>query len=247
MNRGIQVLSLVIGVIGGSPLVELSRLTKNIEGCILAKLDYLNPGFSKKDRVARQIIEDALEAGELRPRQMVVELTSGNMGTGLAIVCGVLGHPFVAVMSKGNSIERALMMKALGAEVILVDQHPDSVSGQVSGQDLEKVAVRTEELVKQRAAFQADQFTHRGGFRAHYLHTGPEFWAQSGESIEVFCDFVGSGGTLAGCSRFLRNRTELYVVLPSSRHLRWHSRVQRLVTQDTASKGVVTPCLNWSF
>src|SRR5918993_3889217 len=112
----------VLGAIGNTPLVELSRLTRGLEGRILAKLEYLNPGFSKKDRIALQMIEEAQSAGELRPGQTIVELTSGNTGTGLAIVCAVKGYQFVAVMSKGNSMEPARMMKALGAEVILIDQ-----------------------------------------------------------------------------------------------------------------------------
>src|SRR5271167_576637 len=95
----------VIEAIGETPLVELSRTTRNVEGRILAKLEYLNPGYSKKDRIALQIIQDALTDKILSPGQTVVELTSGNTGTGLAIVCGILGYPFVAVMSKGNSKE----------------------------------------------------------------------------------------------------------------------------------------------
>ena len=102
-----------IEAIGNTPLVDLSRITRDIDGRILAKLEYLNPGYSKKDRIARQIIEDAEASGELKPGQTVVELTSGNTGTGLAIVCAVKGYPFVAVMSKGNSPERARMMRAL--------------------------------------------------------------------------------------------------------------------------------------
>lgn len=81
----------------------------------MAKLEYLNPGFSKKDRVAKQLVLDAKKSGELQDGQTVVELTSGNTGTGLAIVCQIYGHPFIAVMSRGNSTERAAMMKALGA------------------------------------------------------------------------------------------------------------------------------------
>ena len=106
--------------------MELGRLTKGMPGRIVAKLDYLNPGFSKKDRIARQIIEEAAASGELTPGQTVVELTSGNTGTGLAIVCAILGYPFVAVMSAGNSVERARMMQALGATVVLVPQAPGS-------------------------------------------------------------------------------------------------------------------------
>ena len=134
-----QILPSVIEAIGETPLVELSRMTRGLQGRILAKLDYLNPGFSKKDRIARQIIEDAEASGELQLGQTVVELTSGNTGTGLAIVCAVKGYPFVAVMSRGNSTERARMMRSLGAEVVLVEQLPGSQPGQVSGGDLELV------------------------------------------------------------------------------------------------------------
>ncbi|MBL4767190.1 MAG: pyridoxal-phosphate dependent enzyme [Rhodobacteraceae bacterium] len=114
----------IIDVIGRTPSVWLDRMVakRGLSGRILAKLDYLNPGFSKKDRAAKSIIEVAETAGALRPGQTVVELTSGNMGTGLAIVCGIKGYPFVAVMSRGNSPERAQMMRAFGAEVVLVEQ-----------------------------------------------------------------------------------------------------------------------------
>jgi len=193
-------LASAVEAIGETPLVELSRITRGLAGRILAKLDYLNPGFSKKDRIARQIIEDAEAEGRLKPGQAVVELTSGNTGTGLAIVCGVKGYPFVAVMSKGNSPERARMMSALGAEVVLVDQSPGSKPGQVSGNDLERVERETQRIVLERRAFRADQFRLAGNFRAHYLHTGPEFLKQSGGGIDAFCDFVGSGGSFAGCA-----------------------------------------------
>lgn len=189
-----------IEAIGSTPMVELSRMTKGLDGRIVAKLEYLNPGFSKKDRIARQLIEDAENNGDLLPGQTVVELTSGNTGTGLAIVCGVKGYPFVAVMSKGNSSERARMMAALGAEVVLVDQLPNSMHGQVSGGDLELVEAKAKELTKSRKAFRADQFEREGNFRAHYLHTGPEFIEQSKGTIQAFCDFVGTGGTFAGCA-----------------------------------------------
>ncbi len=200
MSRENFLISSTIDAIGSTPLVELSRLTKNLDGRLWAKLDHLNPGYSKKDRIARQIIEDAESDGDLKPGQTVVELTSGNTGTGLAIVCGIKGYPFVAVMSKGNSIERARMMIALGAEVVLVDQQPNSTPGQVSGGDIELVEIRTQELVNERNAFRADQFRLAANFRAHYLHTGPEIIKQSKGIIEGFCDFAGTGGTFAGCA-----------------------------------------------
>ncbi|MCB1367564.1 MAG: cysteine synthase family protein [Rhodobacteraceae bacterium] len=194
----------VIGAMEGSPLVALDRLTGalGLEGRILAKLDYLLPGFSKKDRAARRIIEDALAAGDLAPGQVVVELTSGNMGTGLAIVSAVLGHPFVAVMSAGNSAERARMMRALGAEVVLVPQAPGSRPGEVSGADLDLVEEAAQAITIERRAFRADQFARSGNPAAHFDATAPEIWDQSGGAVTAFCDFVGSGGTLAGCARF---------------------------------------------
>ncbi|KAI9041798.1 tryptophan synthase beta subunit-like PLP-dependent enzyme [Aspergillus affinis] len=121
--------------IGNTPLVCLDRLTTSVglEGTIVAKLDYLNPGGSKKDGVALGIIEEAERLGTIKPGQTVVELTSGNTGTGLSIVCAVKGYPFISVMSRGNSVERARMMSALGAEVVPVDRAPGSIPGQVSG------------------------------------------------------------------------------------------------------------------
>jgi cysteine synthase len=208
-----------VEAIGGTPLVELSRFARGSGGRILAKLESLNPGFSKKDRIARQIVEDAEADGTLAPGQTVVELTSGNTGTGLAIVCAVKGHPFVAVMSRGNSPERARMMRALGAEVVLVDQAPESRVGEVSGRDLDLVEQAAQRLTVERDAFRADQFRHAGNFRAHYLHTGPEILEQSGGAFDAFCDFAGSGGTFAGCAAAFRDRNpavRCYVVEPDN-------------------------------
>ncbi|MEM9250449.1 MAG: cysteine synthase family protein [Pseudomonadota bacterium] len=199
----------ILDAIGNTPLVRFDRLTRQYgcEGTLLAKLDHLNPGFSKKDRAALGVIEDAERSGTLAPGQTVVELTSGNMGTGLAIVCGIKGYPFVAVMSKGNSPERARMMAALGAEVILVEQVPGSQLGAVSGADLAEVDRVATEITRERGAFRADQFRRSGNPDAHERTTGPELWAQSGGRLDAFCDFVGSGGTLAGIATFLRAKT----------------------------------------
>ncbi len=217
MSREKLLIPSTIDAIGSTPLVDLSRIAKGLDGRLLAKLDHLNPGYSKKDRIARQIIEDAEISGELKPGQTVVELTSGNTGTGLAIVCGIKGYPFVAAMSKGNSIERARMMSALGAEVVLVDQHPDSTPGQVSGGDLELVETRAQELVNERTAFRADQFKLKANFRAHYLHTGPEMIKQSKGIIQGFCDFAGTGGTFAGCAAAFKEQdpaVQCFIVEP---------------------------------
>ena len=213
-----KLLPSVVEAIGDTPLVELSRLTQDVDGRIFAKLDHLNPGFSKKDRIARQIIKEAEADGSLAPGQTVVELTSGNTGTGLTIVCGVKGYPFVAVMSRGNSMERAVMMRSLGAEVVLVDQAPASTPGQVSGADLQLIEAETQRLVKDRSAFRADQFRLAGNFRAHYENTGPEFLAQSNYQVGAFCDFVGTGGSFAGCAAAFKEHDasiKCYVVEPA--------------------------------
>ena len=212
-------LSSVIEAIGNTPLVRLDRLVRarGLSGTILAKLDYLNPGFSKKDRAAKGLIEEAERNGSLAPGQTVVELTSGNMGTGLAIVCAIKGYPFVAVMSKGNSPERARQMTALGAEVVLVDQLPDSIPGQVSGDDLALVEDTAWRITTERGAFRADQFHRAGAWLAHYHTTGPEIWEQSGGAIDAFADFAGTGGTYAGVTRFLKERNpaiRCYLVEP---------------------------------
>ncbi|NRB30094.1 MAG: cysteine synthase family protein [Rhizobiaceae bacterium] len=203
-----QPLPSILDAIGNTPLVRLDRLTQHYgcDGTILAKLDHLNPGFSKKDRAALGVIEAAERDSSLQPGQCVVELTSGNMGTGLAIVCGIKGYPFVAVMSKGNSPERARMMAALGAEVVLVDQLPESRPGEVSGADLAEVDKVASRLTEERGAFRADQFQRLGNPHSHAATTGPEIWQQSGQSVDAFCDFVGSGGTLAGTAHYLRQQ-----------------------------------------
>lgn len=211
-------LSSVLGAIGNTPLVELSRLTRGLEGRILAKLEYLNPGFSKKDRIALQMIEEAEADGTLQSGQTVVELTSGNTGTGLSIVCAVKGYPFVAVMSKGNSMERARMMKALGAEVVLIDQLPESKPGQVSGGDLALVEEAAQRITEERNAFRADQFHLESSARGHYLHTVPEILQQANGQIDVFCDFVGTGSSFGGCAAAFKEHNPsilCYIVEPA--------------------------------
>jgi cysteine synthase A len=212
-----EIFSSITEAIGNTPMVALDRLTESLDGQILAKLEYLNPGYSKKDRAALGIIEQAEQTGDLSPGQPVVELTSGNMGTGLAMVCSVRGYPFIAVMSRGNSSERARMMRALGAEVILVDQADDSVAGEVSGEDLALVEKAARSITIERGAFRANQFFHQGNPQSHYRHTGPEIWQQSGGKLSAFCDFAGSGGSFAGVSRYLREQhtgIQCYLVEP---------------------------------
>ncbi len=201
-----KILSSVYEAIGNTHMVHLSRIAAyyGVSGNIYAKMEYLNPGFSKKDRPALQMIEEAEQSGKLAPGQPVVELTSGNTGTGLSIVCAAKGHPFIACMSEGNSTERARMMKALGAEVVLVPQMPGSVKGQVSGGDLALVEERAQQITRERGAFRADQFRLPGAESAHRLHTAKEIWEQLDGHVDAFVDFLGSGGTFAGCAKGLK-------------------------------------------
>lgn len=216
--RNSRLFSSAADAIGQTPLVELARIGRAAGGRILAKLEYLNPGHSKKDRIARQIIFEALDSGALKHGQPVVELTSGNTGTGAAIVCLATGNPFIAVMSAGNSIERAMMMRALGAEVVIVPQTPGGSGGQVSGADLELVEQAALRIAAERSAFRLDQFGREANARAHELFTGPEIWDASDGSITAFCDFVGSGGSYAGLHRAFKARNAAvrgYIVEPA--------------------------------
>lgn len=215
-RRDERVCSSVLEAIGHTPLVELKRLGVPDGGRIVAKLEYLNPGHSKKDRIALAMIEEAERTGELATGQTVVELTSGNCGTGLALVCAVKGYPFMAVMSRGNSTERARMMRALGAEVLLVDQSPGGTPGRVTGADLDLVEAATRRVVKERGAYRADQFNREACVEAHYAHTAAEIIA-SGVALTAFCDLVGSASSFTGCARAFKEADagiRCYVVEP---------------------------------
>lgn len=219
MNLEEKIAKSALDLIGHSPIVELSRITKGLKGRILAKVEYFNPGFSKKDRVALQTIEEAENEGFLKPGQPIIELTSGNTGTGYAVVCAIKGYEFIAVMSKGNSIERARMMVAFGAKVVLVDQAPGSVPGQVSGDDIALVEKETQRLTRELGAFRADQFNLDGNWKSYYLHMGDEIIKQSDGKIDGFCDFVGSGGSYSGLTRFFKeynSNIKCYVIEPET-------------------------------
>lgn len=208
----------ILGAIGQTPLIALDRLTAGLPGQILLKLEYFNPGYSIKDRIALRIIEDAERAGKLRPGSTVIELTSGNTGTGLAIVCAVKGYQLIAVMSEGNSVERRRMLRALGARVELVPQAPGSVPGQVSGQDLDLVEQRTKQLVEELGAFCADQFHNLSNVAAHEFTTGAEILEQSGGRVDAFVAAVGTAGTYVGIARALKKHNpavRCYAVEPA--------------------------------
>ncbi len=193
-----------LGLIGDTPLLALSRIYQG-PGTILAKAEFVQPGGSVKDRPALRIIEDARASGRLTPGQPVVEMTSGNMGAGLAVVCNVLDHPFIVTISEGNSPARARMLEALGAEVVLVPQ-VEGTPGCVSGADIRVATARAIEIAQERQAFYVDQFNNPSCVNAHQTGTGPEIWAAVGERLDAFVALVGTGGTFVGVSRFLKEK-----------------------------------------
>ncbi len=198
----------IVDAIGGTPAVWLDRLTAGLPGRVLLKLESMNPGGSIKDRAALQCLRDAQQDGRLRPGMAVVELTSGNMGIGLAVACSIMGYRMIAVMSEGNSPERRQLLAAFGAEIDLVPQAPGGIPGQVSGEDLALVEQRTAELVDELGAWRPDQFSNPSNPRAHELGTGPELWEQSGGRLGAFVAIVGTGGTFIGIARALKARDE---------------------------------------
>lgn len=192
-----------LNLITKTPLIHLDKITSG-PGKIYAKLEFLQPGGSVKDRVALQMIKDAYSTGTLRKGQPVVEMTSGNMGAGLAVVCKQSGNPFIVVMSEGNSPERRKILKALGAEIILTEQ-VDGKPGMVTGKDIEYAASVAKQIADEREGFYADQFNNPSGIRAHYQTTGPEIWDDLNE-IDVFIAAVGTGATFTGISKYLKSR-----------------------------------------
>jgi cysteine synthase len=189
-----------------TPILHLDRIDKGVKGKLFGKLEFLQPGGSVKDRAAYQIIKDAYNSGRLSKGQTVVEMTSGNMGAGLALVCRQFGNPFVAVMSKGNSPERRKILKALGAEIVLTDQ-VEGKPGMVTGKDIEAAAVAAKQITIERKGFYVDQFNNPSCFNAHYETTGLEIWEDLNE-VDAFVASVGTGGTFIGTSRFLKSKNK---------------------------------------
>jgi len=204
--------------IGNTPLLRLDRIKEHLgfEGNIYAKLEHLNPSFSKKDRIALGMIELAEQKGLLKPGQAVLEMTSGNTGTGVALVCAAKGYRFICVMSKGNSVERVKMIEAFGGEVVLVDQHPGAIKGKVSGEDMRLVEIEAERLVRETGAYFLNQFNNIDNAIAQEA-AGTEMWEQSEGKIQAFSDFIGTGGTFSGYAKALKRanpQVRCYVVEP---------------------------------
>lgn len=201
-----------LSLIGNTPLIELSRIYPG-PGKIWATTEFIQPGGSIKDRAALQIIKDAYANGRLVSGQPVVEMTSGNMGSGLAVVCNVYGNAFTAVMSAGNSPARAKMLESLGARVELVPQI-DGAPGQVTGNDIDAATKKAIELAEKAGAFYVDQFNNPSSVTAHFQGTGPELWEDLQNDLHAFVAGVGSGGTYVGTAGFLKDCNPQIICAP---------------------------------
>jgi cysteine synthase len=195
-----------LDLITKTPLLHLDKLDEECRGKIFGKLEFLQPGGSIKDRAALQIITDAYNFNKLSRGQTVVEMTSGNMGSGLALVCKQFGNPFVAVMSKGNSPERRKILKALGAKIVLTEQ-VDGSPGMVTGRDITYAAEIAKQIALERNGYFVDQFNNPSSVNAHFETTGPEIWNDLKE-IDVFMASIGTGGTFIGTSRYLKSKNK---------------------------------------
>ena len=208
----------ILSAIGNTPMVKLNRTgCKNVE--IYVKLEYYNPSFSIKDRIAIGMIEDAERKGIIKQGDYVIAKTSGNTGTGLAIACAVKGYRFMAVMSAGNTVEKAQMLKALGAEVVIVPQQPDEEPNTVSRRDNEAVERKTEELTEKLHAYRPNQYINPVNYLVHEYTTGNEIISQTDGNIDAFVAYVGTGGTFVGISSALkkfRSDIKCYPVEPES-------------------------------
>lgn len=199
-------------LIGGTPLLELTHLEKKLglSARVVAKLEYLNPAGSVKDRIAKAMIEDAEAEGRLKPGSVIVEPTSGNTGIGIAAVAAAKGYRAIITMPETMSIERRQLMRAYGADVVLTDG-AKGMSGAIEA--AEKLVEETPNVIM------AGQFVNPSNPRAHYKTTGPEIYADTDGAVDIFVAGVGTGGTITGVGRYLKDQNpavQVVAVEPAS-------------------------------
>lgn len=193
-------------LIGNTPLLELSNIEKNLDlkAKVLVKLEYFNPAGSVKDRIAKAMLDDAEAAGKLNKDSVIIEPTSGNTGVGLASVAAARGYRLIITMPETMSVERRLLMKAYGAELVLTD----------GAKGMKGAIAKAEELTAEIPnSFIAGQFTNPANPQAHIKTTGPEIWNDTEGKVDVFVAGVGTGGTVTGVGKYLKSQnTDVKVV-----------------------------------
>src|ERR1044071_3586352 len=190
----------LLDLVGGTPIVRLDSLSPPGHARILAKLEFLNPGGSVKDRIGISMIEQAEREGKLKPGGTIVEPTSGNTGVGLAIAAAIKGYRCIFVMPDKMSNEKIAMLRAYGAEVVITPTavEPDSPESYYS------VSSRLAEEIP--GGFKPDQYSNMANPEAHYETTAPEIWEQTGGNVDAVVISVGTGGTISGVGRFFKER-----------------------------------------
>ena len=190
----------IIETIGNTPLVKLNKVVEGVPGTILAKVETFNPGHSIKDRMALKMVEDAEKDGRLKPGGTIIECTSGNTGMGIALAAAVKGYKCIFTTTDKQSKEKADILKAVGAEVIVC---PTDVAAD-DPKSYYKVAERLNDEIEN--SFWCNQYDNLSNREAHYLSTGPEIWEQTEGKITHFVVGVGTGGTISGTAKYLKEK-----------------------------------------
>ncbi len=188
----------VVETVGDTPLIELTRLGEGLPGRVVVKHEGYNPFSSVKDRIGWAMVSDAVETGRLRPGMVIVEPTSGNTGIGLAYVAAALGYRCIFTMPETMTLERRNLLRALGCKVVLTEG-PKGMKGAIA---------RAQEILERLGdrAWMPRQFENPANPQVHYRTTGPEIWADTGGKVDAFVSGIGTGGTITGAGRYLREQ-----------------------------------------
>lgn len=195
----LQILDSLAAAVGNTPMIRLDRINRGRFHDLLAKCEFMNPGGSVKDRIAFYMVEQAEKEGALKPGQLIVEATGGNTGIGLALVAKLTGHKLVTVMSEKVGRDKVQLMQVLGAETIVVP-------GGKLIEDPDHFINRGKRIAQERNGWYVSQFDNKHNLEAHYKFTGPEIWQQTEGKVDVLVAGIGTGGTICGAGRFLKEK-----------------------------------------